>query len=887
MIDFFQHFATAIFSLFFAVFPMQAPASGGGPDTLTQLSPWTQTATTVRLASTTAKLRIPGLTNCDTIDTDASGVFTCGVDSGGGAAGFSTTSNDYWKTQRDFFSTTSAIYFVHSSTTIPKTYTANTFTANQTFGYASSTGFSTSYASTSLFYANGLGGCAVGQYLTWSNGAFGCATDQNTGTGGSGAATTSFAATYPVTLTTSASAITYGFNGLTTSTPWTNGQVAYVSSGNQLTSVATGTVSAGSSAITVTAGRAVIGGALAIDCATAGSGQNGCLSSTDWSTFNNKLSSYDAWLHLSNFATTTSATNTSIWTQGAFFSSSTKAASQFPYASSTAFTVGSLFSTNATTTSLAITNLQNCDTIDTDGNGILKCGTDATGGSASWPFTSGTTFGTTTVATTSSIWTQGVYFSSSTVAASQFPYASSTAFTAGNLFATNLTLTNPLPIASGGTNNNAFNTGGLIFYDGSKLNQSVSLSPFYDQSNDRLIVGNTSGNFRLTLNRGNSPGSGPFGINSTGRSDGNIFIIDANNNVGIATTTPAAALGIQGNQFIAGNITSTSTLASIFPYASSTSLTVGNLFVTNATTTSFYSATASTSVFYGAQLSSCTGSGNKLTWASGTFRCEADQTGAGSSPGGADTQIQFNDGGVFNGNAALTFNKTTKNFTYDGADTGTFSALTLGGNDGFYADNTGVTQVIGRSLTLQGTSSVQIISDTQPLAITTEGGNAAGLSTIALTGNRTFSFPDFSGTIAVATSTLEAPSFVATSTARNFLPYASTTALTVSGEFYGPTYPSFTYATGTWTGSTTIPLGPAFNAETWTNVKCFTDAGTLDVMFKNNSSYMGKFNASTTVGNVTLTTNNAFTPSNKRYAEIGNPASSPTKISCTIKKTYP
>lgn len=56
-------------------------------------------------------------------------------------------------------------------------------------------------------------------------------------------------------------------------------------------SVATGTVSAGSSAITVTAGRSAIGGALAIDCATSGSGQNGCLSSTDWSTFNNKQAS--------------------------------------------------------------------------------------------------------------------------------------------------------------------------------------------------------------------------------------------------------------------------------------------------------------------------------------------------------------------------------------------------------------------------------------------------------------------------------------------------------------------------------------------------------------------------------------------------------------------
>jgi hypothetical protein len=46
---------------------------------------------------------------------------------------FSTTSVDYWKTQNNFFASTSAIFWADASTTIPKTYTANTFTAQQTF----------------------------------------------------------------------------------------------------------------------------------------------------------------------------------------------------------------------------------------------------------------------------------------------------------------------------------------------------------------------------------------------------------------------------------------------------------------------------------------------------------------------------------------------------------------------------------------------------------------------------------------------------------------------------------------------------------------------------------------------------------------------------------
>lgn len=80
------------------------------------------------------------------------------------------------------------------------------------------------------------------------------------------------------------------FIGLATTSTWTQGQLAYVTANNLITSVATGTISAGSSAITVTAGRAAVGGALAIDCAGASGSQNGCLSSTDWSTFNSKNS---------------------------------------------------------------------------------------------------------------------------------------------------------------------------------------------------------------------------------------------------------------------------------------------------------------------------------------------------------------------------------------------------------------------------------------------------------------------------------------------------------------------------------------------------------------------------------------------------------------------
>lgn len=110
--------------------------------------------------------------------------------------------------------------------------------------------------------------------------------------------------------------------------------------------------------------------------------------------------------------------------------------------------------------------------------------------------------------------------------------------------------------------------------------------------------------------------------------------------------------------------------------------------------------------------------------------------------------------------------------------------------------------------------------------------------------------------------------------------------LTVSGTLITEIDKSFSYSTSTtWTGTTTIPLGPAMRAETWNTVKCFTDAGTAFVQFNDGTNNMNSFQASTTVGAVTLSTNNSFTSSEKRYVSIGTPASSPTKVACTVSLT--
>jgi hypothetical protein len=53
--------------------------------------------------------------------------------------------------------------------------------------------------------------------------------------------------------------------------------------------------------------------------------------------------------------------------------------------------------------------------------------------------------------------------------------------------------------------------------------------------------------------------------------------------------------------------------------------------------------------------------------ATNEFSCGTDQSGGvGGSPGGSDTQVQFNDGGTFGGDAGLVFNKTTNVLTVAG-----------------------------------------------------------------------------------------------------------------------------------------------------------------------------------------------------------------------------
>jgi hypothetical protein len=70
-----------------------------------------------------------------------------------------------------------------------------------------------------------------------------------------------------------------------------------------------------------------------------------------------------------------------------------------------------------------------------------------------------------------------------------------------------------------------------------------------------------------------------------------------------------------------------------------------------------------------------TGTSGAATFVGNTLNIPNYATGGGGSPGGSDTQIQFNDAGAFGGDADFTWNKTTNDLVLGGTDTG----ITLAG----------------------------------------------------------------------------------------------------------------------------------------------------------------------------------------------------------------
>ncbi len=112
---------------------------------------------------------------------------------------------------------------------------------------------------------------------------------------------------------------------------------------------------------------------------------------------------------------------------------------------------------------------------------------------------------------------------------------------------------------------------------------------------------------------------------------------------------------------------------------------------------------------------------------------------------------------------------------------------------------------------------------------------------------------------------------------------------TVGANFSAGIVKEHTYSSFTWPGTatttsatTTLPLGTAYTAESWSGVDCWVSSSTGAFIFTDGTNRMNGATATTTVARTTLSTNNTFTAQERRYVEIG--ALTNAQLSCTVDK---
>lgn len=93
----------------------------------------------------------------------------------------------------------------------------------------------------------------------------------------------------------------------------------------------------------------------------------------------------------------------------------------------------------------------------------------------------------------------------------------------------------------------------------------------------------------------------------------------------------------------------------------------------------------------------------------------------------------------------------------------------------------------------------------------------------------------------------------------------------------------FAYATTSWTGTTTLNIGPAYIGSQIEYGYCETNTGTVAVSIydgTNRADFMPT--ASTTINKFSYSTNNTWTEGESMRVDLGQPASSPTRVSCSF-----
>src|SRR3990167_4204194 len=314
--------------------------------------------------------------------------------------------------------------------------------------------------------------------------------------------------------------------------------------------------------------------------------------------------------------------------------------------------------------------------------------------------------------------------------------------------------------------------------------------------------------------------------------------------LGIMTTNPTTALDVQGT-------------------ASTTHARIAGTLTIPLLTSSGLGVNASGQV-YAAATTTFTGS-TGLTYANGNVTCDV---ATGSVPGclSAANWTTFNgkEGSLGTINGLVASNGTTR---YQAASSTLYASLgTLGalGLDSTGAVYKFATTTFSGGLSYAAGNVTDVLTAGDHLTRTTNDFDVDDdfILNTGDVGTGSYTFPQVAFTNATGTSIYAS----ASSTIQDL--HVDTLAVedvTFSGftDFTDSTVTieipfSFYYSTTTWVGTTTKELAPASSAQTWKSVMCHAPTGTVNVVLGDNTNDMNLFNASSTVGEVNLTTNNTL-----------------------------
>lgn len=347
------------------------------------------------------------------------------------------------------------------------------------------------------------------------------------------------------------------------------------------------------------------------------------------------------------------------------------------------------------------------------------------------------------------------------------------------------------------------------------------------------------------------------------------MVIDSDGNFGIATTSPAYKLDVYGNTRTDGTLTvsGATTIGGTLALGTNDITMTGSLAETGSRITKgWFTDVESTNMYTvgGTSLSSTfspiAGSASITTLGTiGTGTWQATDVGV---PYGGTGVSTLTDHGVLVGSGASAI-----------------TALTVGTNGQLLIGSTGADPVFAtlncaNSLTCTtGAGTLQIDVDDDFLLNTGD----TGTGVYDFGGATSFELPQ--------DSVVNASGEVSIDTATSSIRYFDGTA---ERALYDIQYKTFTIASSTLdayegqTASSTIPLGVAsIHGETWTEISCFSDAGTVGAEFGDNTNWMDYQPISTTLVTDNSLINNTFTRYEKRYIRVGQ-ASSLGSFSCTV-----